>query len=209
MARTVIDIETVGQPLAAFEAKHHDDLIRYFDPSPQAGPPDAERRAEAVRRFSLWGPTGQVIVIGLHNPDSGQGRVLASADERGLLEEFWGLIKGFDAHVTFNGKQFDFPFLQMRSAVLGLRPTVALDTRRYSRHPHFDLYEILTGFYAQRRGSLDFYCSLFGIPSPKTGMHGAEVGEAFQAGRLAEIADYCRADVEATAALYLRVKDCF
>jgi len=209
MARTVIDIETVGQPLSEFEPRHHDDLIRYFDPTPQAGPPDDERRAEAVRRFSLWGPTGQVIVIGLHNPDSGQGRVLASDNEVELLEEFWGLIKGFDAHVTFNGKQFDFPFLQMRSAVHGLRPTVTLDTRRYTRHPHFDLYEILTGFYAQRRGSLDFFCSLFGIPSPKTGMKGAEVGDAYRAGRLPDIAAYCQADVEATAELYKRVKDYF
>jgi hypothetical protein len=40
-------------------------------------------------------------------------------------------------------------------------------------------------------------------------MSGDQVAEAFRQGRLAEIADYCRADVEATAALYLRIKDCF
>ena len=56
-------------------------------------------------------------------------------------------------------------------------------------------------------GNLDFYCSLFGIPSPKQGLSGDQVGEAYAQGRLEEIAEYCRADVEATGALYLRVKD--
>ena len=37
-------------------------------------------------------------------------------------------------------------------------------------------------------------------------MHGYVVGDAYREGRLAEVADYCRRDVEATAALYRRLE---
>jgi predicted PolB exonuclease-like 3'-5' exonuclease len=209
MHRTVVDIETVGQPLSAFEERFHDGLLRWFDPGPAGEEPDAARRAEAERRFSLWGATGRVIVIGMHNPDTGKSKVLASDVEAELLREFWDLVKSFDLTITFNGKRFDFPFLQMRSAVRNIKPTIALDCRRFSRHPHYDLREQLSFFDAHRYGSLDFYCALFGIPSPKSGMSGDQVGEAYSQGRLQEIADYCRADVEATGALYNRVREHF
>ncbi len=209
MNRTVVDIETVGQPLSAFPERFRPDLLRWFDPGPAGTEPDAARRQEAERRFSLWGATGKVIVIGMHNPDTGQGRILSGDDEATLLAEFWQLIKAFDLWITFNGKRFDFPFLQLRSAILGIAPTVRLDCRRYSRQPHYDLRELLTHFYEQRHGSLDFFCALFGIPSPKGSLSGEKVGEAYHEGRLEEIAAYCQADVEATAELYRRVKDHF
>ena len=50
-------------------------------------------------------------------------------------------------------------------------------------------------------------CVAFGIPSPKSAeMHGYAVGDAYAEGRLAEILDYCRRDVEATAALLARLE---
>jgi predicted PolB exonuclease-like 3'-5' exonuclease len=207
MKRTVVDIETVGQPLSAVDERFHDKLLGWFDPGPAGTEMDDERRREAERRFSLWGPTGQVIVIGMHNPDSEKSKVLASDDEAGLLREFWGLVKAFDLTITFNGKQFDYPYLKMRSAIRGVVPSLALDCRRFTRHPHYDLREVLSNFGAWRHGSLDFYCSIFGIASPKQALSGDKVGEAYAQGRLQEIADYCQADVEATGALYMRVKE--
>ena len=182
-------------------------MLHWFDPGPAGTEPDDARRAEAERRFSLWGATGRVIVVGMHNPDTGKSRVLTAGDERELLAEFWKLVKPFDLQITFNGKQFDFPFLQIRSAVLGIRPTIHLDTRRFSRQPHYDLREVLTHNYLQRHGSLDFFCALFDIPTPKGALSGEKVGDAYREGRLDEIAAYCEADVVATAALYDRVKD--
>ncbi len=207
MKRMVVDIETVAQPLSAFEEHFHEDLLRWFDPGPAGEPADEARRAEAARRFALWGATGRVIVIGMHNPDSGNSRVLAGDDEAALLREFWDLVKPYDLTITFNGKQFDYPFLKMRSAVNRVVPSVALDCRRFSRHPHYDLREVLSNFGAWRHGGLDFFCRLFQVPSPKQGLSGAKVGEAYAQGRLQEIADYGQPDVEATGALYLRVKD--
>ncbi|MFQ5766931.1 MAG: ribonuclease H-like domain-containing protein [Acidobacteriota bacterium] len=203
---TVIDIETVPQPLSAFPERFHDKLVDWFQPPRREGDVEPSGQAAAEGRFNLWGGTGRVIVIGMHNPDSGQSRILASDDERDLLKEFWELVKPFDLQITFNGKLFDFPFLQLRSAILQVKPSVRLDCRRYSRHPHLDLRELLTNFYAQKFGTLDFFCELFGIASPKTALSGSQVAAAYREGRLQEIADYCRADVTATAELYLKTQ---
>jgi hypothetical protein len=55
--------------------------------------------------------------------------------------------------------------------------------------------------------SLHAACVAFGIPSPKSEeIHGYAVGDLYRQGRLGEIADYCRRDVEATAALYRRLE---
>jgi predicted PolB exonuclease-like 3'-5' exonuclease len=55
--------------------------------------------------------------------------------------------------------------------------------------------------------SLHSACLTFGIPSPKSAeMHGHAVGEAYLAGRLPEILEYCRRDVEATVALFRKIE---
>lgn len=207
MSRVIIDIETVGQPLSAFPERFHEKMWRWFDMGSATTEMDDARRLEAERRFSLWGATGRVIVVGMHNPDTGQSRILAAHDERETIAEFWELVKPYGLHITFNGKQFDFPYLQMRSAVLGLKPSVRLETRRFTRQPHYDVREVLSHNYLQRHGSLDFFCELFGIPTPKSALSGDQVGDAYREGRLDEIAAYCERDVVATAALYERIKD--
>jgi predicted PolB exonuclease-like 3'-5' exonuclease len=54
------------------------------------------------------------------------------------------------------------------------------------------------------RVSMDRLCKILGIPG-KDGMSGADVWPAVQAGKLDEVAKYCRADVERTRAIYKRL----
>ena len=39
--------------------------------------------------------------------------------EKEMLESFWRVAKYVDQFITFNGRNFDVPFLMMRSAMLG------------------------------------------------------------------------------------------
>jgi 3'-5' exonuclease len=96
----------------------------------------------------------------------------------------------------------------VRSAICGVAPTKNLSGYRYSVREHVDLLEVLTFFGAvQPRPSLHAACLAFGIPSPKSEeMHGYAVPAAYAEGRLPEILEYCRKDVEATAALYRRLE---
>jgi hypothetical protein len=122
-----------------------------------------------------------------------------------MLQEFWKAVARYGQFVTFNGRSFDCPFLMLRSAILGVRPTRNLMTYRYSAGEHCDLLEQLSYYGAFRKFSLDFYCRSFGITSPKSeGVSGQDVEPLFRAGRYREIAEYCLRDVRATAELFQR-----
>lgn len=130
-----------------------------------------------------------------------------SGDERTIVAAFWEDIRNYAQFVTFNGRGFDCPFLMLRSALLGVRPTRNLVPYRYSTSPHCDLLDQFTFYGATRKFNLDFYCRAFGIPSPKSsGLTGLDLGPLYREGRYREIARYCIGDVVATAELFRRWK---
>ncbi len=221
MKTVVFDIETVSVPWLELDPLQRERLTRYSE--------DHEDflRRKAGGSFSPY--TGKIVVIAMLNPDTGKGVVWHEAsgeratrtsedgffeyvgcDEPTMLREFWEKIERFDRFVSFNGRTFDGPFLSVRSAVHALLPSKNLSGYRYSMESHVDLLEVLTFHGSVSRDqapSLHSACVAFGIPSPKSAeMHGYAVGDAYREGRLAEVADYCRRDVEATAALFKRLE---
>jgi hypothetical protein len=218
MASVVFDIETVG-----VEWESLDDAQRtYLEKNARTD----EERAKLPELLSLWPFTGRIVVLAMVNPESGRGRVwyektdgrIEEVSSDGLftfigdtepvfLCDFWKAIARFHRFVTFNGRRFDGPFLMLRSAVLGIPTTKNLAGYRYAVRPHLDLLDVISFFGASRKWNLDFTCKAFGVESPKEhGMDGYSVGPYYRAGRLKEIAQYCRRDVEATARLYRKVE---
>jgi DNA polymerase elongation subunit (family B) len=217
----VFDIETVGLPWLELDPLQREAMTR--------GTSDGEEYRKKKDWRSLSPYAAKAVVIAMLNPDTGQGKIwyeeeggrscVKSEDglferiglsEKEMLEEFWDTLSRFDRVVSYNGRSFDGPFLSVRSAICGVAPTKNLSGYRYSMAEHVDLLEVLTFNGAtdwKSRPSLHAACVAFGIPSPKSAeMHGYAVGDAYREGRLAEIADYCRRDVEATAALYRKVE---
>ena len=204
----VVDIETVGLDEDQIPARALEILFGSLC-HPDAGE-DAfeERRREAVERFGLDPTTGRIVCIGLLDVESTCKEAYYGTDEKMLLTSFWEYLARTqpELFVTFNGKSFDFPYIIIRSAILELMPSMALPIQRYTTRPHFDVREVLAGNDRHRRGTLDYFCAVFGIPSPKSGLDGSRIGDAFRAGRHEEIGRYCLADCQATAALYERVR---
>lgn len=215
MNRVVFDIETLGYPIESFDERQQEYLLKFAT--------NDEERLEAIQRLALTPLTARIIAIGMVNPDSQHGKVwfiandpdaftsedgaieFCSASEPEMLREFWTAIKPFQQFITFNGRAFDCPFLMLRSALLGIRPTRNLLPYRYSFTEHCDLLEQLTFYGALRKFNLDFYCKSFGIKSPKgEGVTGLELQPLFEAGRFRDIALYCYGDVKATAELFFR-----
>ncbi len=129
--------------------------------------------------------------------------------EAEILKAFWALAAACPLLVSFNGRRFDVPFLQVRSAVHGIPVPVDLIGPRYNRkpRPHLDLYEVVTAFGLLRGpASLDACCHAFGIPTPKAQLDGSQVAGAYEEGRIGEIARYNLADVEATRALFFKLE---
>jgi DNA polymerase elongation subunit (family B) len=213
MTRVVFDIETTGFPLESFDEIQRQYLMKFSSTE--------EEKEEAVRKLNLSALTAQVIAIGMLNPDTNAGKVLyqspekefftsddgavefVSGNESEILTAFWEMIPKYDQFITFNGRGFDCPFLLLRSAMLGIKPSRNLMPYRYKSIEHCDLLEQLTFYSVARKYNLDFYCKAFGIPTPKDkGITGLELGDHFRAGKYKEIAEYCLGDVRATAELY-------
>jgi len=217
VSRVIFDIETAGREFEELEPRVRDYLMRFAETEDEKG---------AVRdSLSFYPHTGEIIAIGMLNPDSGKGAVYFQAPghhvsikeplppfeeegiryetgtEKEILEKFWRAVKSFDQIITFNGRCFDCPFILVRSALHRVKPTRDLMPNRYSG-THLDLLDQLT-FYGstRRRFSLDIWCRTFGIKSPKEETTGYEVKDLFRNGKYVEIARYCVGDLVATKEL--------
>jgi predicted PolB exonuclease-like 3'-5' exonuclease len=124
-------------------------------------------------------------------------------DERTFLERFWERADGTTL-VTFHGRGFDLPVLELRSlkhAVPVGRP--ASGAARAGGH--FDVKEALTSQGAAQAAPLDLYAKLVGLPG-KEEVVGADVQKLYAAGDLDRIAAYCMTDVVQTYLLFLRCR---
>ena len=205
MAQTstlVVDIETVGQDPDSIPARAKEIIL------------DVESdddRQRVMENLGLDPCTGRIICIGVHWLELDRSRAYCQDDERELLANFWSDIGQIrpQRFVTFNGKSFDFPYINIRSAIktVPIPRDVFLDTRRFSIDRHFDVREVLTNYDRYRKGTLEFFCEIFGVPSPKNGINGKNVGDYFRAGKLDCIAQYCLADCRATGELYMKLRN--
>ena len=217
MKKLVIDIETVGLPWEELDPYVREYLIKGLSDG------DAE---EAKRSGGLSPFRGRIIAIGVINIDDGRScalyevpgqedvrvekaglRTYISGTEKQILEKFWDWFESDSRFITFNGRQFDGPFLMIRSAIHGLTPKRDLVGMRYELHPNCDLREVLNFFGTpnprQYKFNLDLACKAFGVETSKgEGLDGRSVEAWYRAGRHREIAEYCMDDVRATAELY-------
>jgi 3'-5' exonuclease len=217
MKKLVIDIETVGIPWEELDPYVREYLIKGLSDG------DAE---EAKRSGGLSPFRGRIIAIGVINIDDGRScalyevpgqedvrvekaglRTYISGTEKQILEKFWDWFESDSRFITFNGRQFDGPFLMIRSAIHGLTPKRDLVGMRYELHPNCDLREVLNFFGTpnprQYKFNLDLACKAFGVETSKgEGLDGRSVEAWYRAGRHREIAEYCMDDVRATAELY-------
>jgi DNA polymerase elongation subunit (family B) len=213
MSRVVIDIETLAYPLESFDERQQTYLLKFARTE--------EERIEAIQKMNLFPTTAHLLAIGMWNPDTSKGKVLFKSEERlnetsadgsvqymsgtesEMLARFWEDVAKYHQFITFNGRGFDCPFLMLRSAILGIRPSRNLMPYRYDATVHCDLLEQFTFYGAFRKFSLDFYCKSFGIESPKSrGITGLDLDKLYQERRYREIGEYCLGDVKATAELF-------
>ena len=134
-----------------------------------------------------------------------------------ITEKFW---RGWEAYrrptlVSFNGRTFDIPLLELAAFRYGLSVPGWFNTAgksfdhprgRYNVQAHIDLCELLTNFGSTRfTGGLSLAANILGKPG-KMDVQGDMVQDMYDAGRLAEINDYCRCDVLDTYFIFLRTR---
>jgi len=220
MKKLVIDIETVGTPWEELDPYVREYLIKGLTD----GDAEEARRAGGLSPFR-----GKIVAIGVINIEDGRScamyevpgqtdlrterigaRTYISGSEKQILEKFWTFFDNDARFISFNGRQFDGPFLMIRSAIHGVMPKRDLVGYRYGFHPNCDLREALNFFGTtnsrQFKFNLDLACKVFGVETSKReGVDGRSVETWYRAGRHRDIAEYCLDDVRATAELYEKV----
>ena len=126
---------------------------------------------------------------------------------RKVVKEFWHgvALSPRSKLVTFNGRCFDLPLLELAAFRYGLscQQYYQGSRNRYAGNT-LDLYDWMTNFGAARLpGGLDLLAKLLGKPG-KMDVDGSEVYRMHQAGRIREINDYCLCDTLDTYFVFLR-----
>ncbi|MEK7506996.1 MAG: ribonuclease H-like domain-containing protein [Patescibacteria group bacterium] len=224
MAKLVFDIETIGEDFDSLDKITRDSLTRWLKKESESEEEYKIALEELKAGLGFSPLTGSIAAIGVLDVERNLGAVyyqnpgkpdkdfeeggitLRAMGEKEMLEKFWeGAVK-YQQFISFNGRAFDAPFLLVRSAVHGIKPTVNLMPYRYANDTtHLDLLDQLT-FYGsvRKKGNLHLWSRVFGIKSPKTeGITGEDVGQLFKEGKYLDIARYNVGDLRATRELYL------
>ena len=115
--------------------------------------------------------------------------------------------------VTFNGRHFDIPLLELSAFRYGIEigdwmsnkgPSYEHPRNRYNRWSHLDMQDFVTNFGATRfNGGLNLLSQLLSKPG-KMGVAGHMVQDLYHSGEMKRINDYCRCDVLDTYFVFLR-----
>jgi hypothetical protein len=177
-----------------------------------------ETAYEQTRAGSDFLPLAFHVPISIAVGDVNEERVLtgvevlgqASYSEAAIVCDFWARLERFDGTlVSFNGRRFDLPVLELAALRHGCVIPRYFDRGyryRYTDEAHYDLYDFLTNWGAYSvRGGIHLLAQLVGLPG-KREVDGAAVQALWEGGRLAEIHAYCRRDVIQTYFLFLRLE---
>ena len=135
--------------------------------------------------------------------------------EAELVARFWQTFENVQTLVTFNGRGFDLPVLEIRALKYGLslaryfgtgQARSAYRGSRYNDAYHIDLCDYLSNYGAVHpRNSLNLLSKVIGLPGKYT-IAGEDVEYLYRQGRQKEINQYCITDVLQTFLLFLRVE---
>ncbi len=225
-SKLIFDIETIGADFDSLDKTTQDSLTRWIKKESE-GREEYRVALEELKNGLGFSPlTGEIVAIGVLDYFKNQGVVyfqspdenteefkennitFKQATEKEMLEQFWKGASSYDEFIGFNSRSFDGPFLMIRSAYHGVRPTKNLSESRYLYQQksciHIDLVDQLT-FQGnmRKKGGLHLWSNLFGIKSPKAdGVSGDDVGRLFKEKKFLEIARYNAGDLKATKELY-------
>lgn len=176
----------------------------------------------AYRKTGLDGSFGQICVIGFALDDEAPRTVYAlewaaKGIEHELLEDFYCELTDLIPRnqersvcvVGHNVSGFDLRFMAQRSIVNRVQPhrviASACQAKPWETEKVFDTMVQWGGVGARAGGSLDRICKALSIPTPKSGITGAQVWDNVKAGHITAVAEYCKRDVIATREVHRRL----
>lgn len=136
-------------------------------------------------------------------------------DEEELLRDFAKMLNNHyntPYHVLcgHNAKEFDFPYIARRMLINGIDLPETLDIagKKPWEIAHLDTMELWKFGDYKHYTSLSLLCHIFGVPTPKDDISGADVGKVYyEENDLERIVAYCHKDVVALIQVFLKMRN--
>lgn len=186
--------------------------------------PDPKLAEKKVTAIGLKGSDGfdQIFVLKTEETEEGTNELEPNinvkfydlADERKMIEDAFEIIKTFPFVLTYNGDEFDLPYLYNRAERLGVKNSenpfyMMRDSATLKEGVHLDLYKVLSNrsfqIYAFSQSYTDF--SLNSVSKALLGKEKIDYGLEFDELTLYQTANYCYNDALLTYELTSFNKD--
>ena len=155
------------------------------------------------RRQSLDPYVGRILCIG-YALDNAPADAVLCRNEQETIETFERIVTAQDNDIVFVGhniRMFDLKWLKLRALKYNCIALYhKLSFTAYDKEGIFDTMEAITG--RTEFVKLETLCRYLGIEAKTGDLDGSKVYDYFKQGRIEEIVQYCKEDVEETRELY-------
>ena len=160
---------------------------------------------EVIKRLSLSAATARILCLAYAlEPPADSSVTVLDGDEREIIQNFWKLATETNLFVGHNVLDFDLRFIYQRSVIHQIKPSREIPFARFRNSPIFDTMHEWSKW-GREHISLDLLSKALGIPSPKECLDGSKVYPYYRAGKLSEICEYCKCDVDTVRQVYRRL----
>lgn len=161
--------------------------------------------AEVLKKLSLSAATAKIICLCYAIEPSVSGTIeVLQGEETDIIKNFWKLAVDCNLFVGHNILDFDMRFIYQRSVIHQIKPSRDIPFTRFRNAPIYDTMQEWSKW-GREHASLDLLSKALGIPSPKEHLDGSKVYPYYRAGKIAEIVEYCKRDVDSVRQVYRRL----
>lgn len=165
------------------------------------------------RSFSRFGHPlfGKIITIGVKKENE-EPIVFYGNDEKEILTKFWQFLSEneIDKIVTWNGYRFDIPFINIRSAINGIKKTKNINLNKWkmleSDSNHIDCMQFFSSGGEFQFIALEIACRLMDIEVPADRIRGEDVERLFKRGEWEPIINKNKEDLILLEKLYKKIQ---
>ena len=160
---------------------------------------------ELIKKLSLSAATAKIICLCYAvEPSLTNSIEVLQGEETEIIKNFWKLAVDYNLFVGHNILDFDLRFIYQRSVIHQIKPSRDIPFTRFRNAPIFDTMQEWSKW-GREHVSLDNLTKALGIPSPKENLDGSKVYPYYRAGKLPEIVEYCKRDVDSVRQVYRRL----
>ena len=215
-----LDIETVPQ-VYTFDELDEKTAELYLQKNRFIQDRDGLSNDEVYEKAGVFAEFGKIVCVScgiVQDKSTGKEVRLHSYygdDEEQLLRDFADMLDNHyntPNHILcgHNAKEFDFPYIARRMLINGVNLPETLDIagKKPWEINHLDTMELWKFGDFKHYSSLSLLCHIFGIPTPKDDISGADVARVYyEENDLERIVAYCHKDVVALIQLFLKFRN--